>query len=83
MATFKASFKTNQHFAANLSGSKTMDAKFGNIQQIVTSDYEKLNNLPHINDVKVIGRKTGADYKLQDKMDAMTVQEIEKILYLD
>lgn len=40
-------------------------------------------NRPQINDVELVGNKTSSQLKLQDHMDAMTVQEIEKILYLD
>lgn len=47
-----------------------------------TRDYDKLINHPYINEREVVGHKTGADYQLQDKMDALTVQEIERILYL-
>ena len=45
-------------------------------------DYEKIINHPYINGREVIGNKTGIDYNLQDKMTALTVQEIEKILYV-
>lgn len=46
------------------------------------SDYEPLENKPLINDVVVQGSKIGEDYHLQDKMHALTTQEIERILYL-
>ena len=45
--------------------------------------YEALRDKPEINAVEVIGQKLGIDYNLQDKMDVLTTQEIEKILYLD
>lgn len=48
-----------------------------------TKNYEKLINKPSINDIELVGNKTSSQLKLQDHMDAMTVQEIEKILYLD
>lgn len=47
-----------------------------------SGDYEQLQNLPIVNDIVVQGNKVGADYKLQDKMHALTTQEIESILYL-
>lgn len=46
-----------------------------------TSDYNELINHPYINDREVIGRKTGPDYGLQNKMDEITNQEIDIIIY--
>lgn len=46
------------------------------------ADYELLEHLPLINNIEVKGSKVGEDYKLQDKMNALTTQEIERILYL-
>ena len=50
---------------------------------ITTNDYDKLINRPHINSILLEGDKTSAQLKLQDKMDVLTPQEIERILYLD
>ena len=80
----KATFNSNENFNASLKSSSDLRASFGNSAgDSGTRDYEKLINQPFINNRKVIGDKTGADYNLQDKMDAATVAEIEKILYLD
>lgn len=46
-----------------------------------TSDYNELINHPYINLVEVIGSKTGPDYGLQNKMDEITNQEIDIIIY--
>lgn len=46
------------------------------------TSYNQLKDKPTINAVTVEGDKLGIDYKLQDKMNELTVQEIEKILYL-
>lgn len=59
-----------------------LNAKFGNTQIVHTDNYDDLYNKPIINDVVVQGDKVGEDYNLQDKMHALTTQEIEKILYL-
>ena len=84
MSDFKATFQSNETFNAGLKESNGLNATFGNSAGgSGTRDYEKLINQPSINHRKVIGDKTGADYNLQDKMDAATVAEIEKILYLD
>lgn len=37
---------------------------------------------PRINNVELVGNKTGSELGLQDDMDALTVQEVEKILYI-
>lgn len=67
---------------AKLKQSPNLNAKFGNTQIVHTDNYEDLYNKPIINDVVVEGDKVGEDYRLQDKMHALTTQEIEKILYL-
>ena len=59
------------------------NAGFGAVEKVSTSDYEKLYNQPYMNDRKIIGRKTSADYGLQDKMDVASQAEVEAILYLD
>ena len=46
-----------------------------------TSDYNELINHPYINDVEVVGRKTGPDYNLQNKMDEITNQQIDNIIF--
>lgn len=46
-------------------------------------DYvEQVENKPRINNVELVGNKTSHDIKVQDEMDDLSVQEIEKILYL-
>ena len=67
---------------ARFEETEPMNASFGEIREIITSDYEQLQNKPSINAVEVRGDKTASDYRLQNKMDALGIQEIEKILYL-
>ena len=69
---FKAKFRT----------SGNLQADFGSVTQIHTDDYNDLFNKPTINAVTVEGDKTGPDYRLQNKMDILSRQEIEKILYV-
>lgn len=83
MATFKATFVEESGFDAAFSDRENLKAKFGEIREVSTSDYEKLFNKPSINDVELIGNKTGPELRLQNKMQELTVAEIEKILYLD
>ena len=69
---FKAKFRTNGNLKAD----------FGNVYEVHTDDYNDLINKPTINAVTVEGHKTGPDYRLQNKMEELTVQEIERILYV-
>ena len=41
----------------------------------------ELVNRPQINSIELIGDKTSTDLRLQGKMDALTVQEVQTILY--
>ena len=50
--------------------------------EVVTSDYEKLNNLPGINDIQLIGNKSAKELKLQEEMYSISNLEIEEILKL-
>ena len=50
------------------------------IEEVVTSDYEKLNNLPQINKVELLGNKTAKDLNLQEEMKPLTNLELEEIL---
>lgn len=51
-------------------------------EEVVTSDYEKLNNLPQINSIELVGNKTAKDLNLQEEMQVLTNLEIEQILKL-
>ena len=55
----------------------TMDAYIN----VASTDYNELINHPYINEVKVIGHKTGPDYGLQNLMDEITPQQIDNIIY--
>ena len=46
-----------------------------------SNDYNGLANKPKINGVTVIGMKEGPDYHLQNKMEEVTPQDIDKIIY--
>lgn len=45
------------------------------------SSYNQLTDKPTINRITVEGDKIGADYKLQDKMEEITEQMIDKMIY--
>lgn len=49
----------------------------------LTTDYEQLTNKPKINGVELSGDRSSTDIHVQHEMDALSVQEIEKILYLN
>ena len=44
-------------------------------------NYNKLNNKPSINGFTVIGDKISSDYKLQDEMEEITIQDIDNMIY--
>ena len=48
--------------------------------EIVTSNYEELNNKPSINNVELLGDKTSKDLGLQEEMESLSNLEIEEIL---
>ena len=78
----KANFHENGNMTANFADDERLKSDFENAYEIHTDNYDDLYNKPIINDVVVQGDKVGEDYNLQDKMHALTTQEIEKILYL-
>lgn len=73
----------------NLSNVMRLNAKLnvvpGSSGTELPIDYENdehIINRPQINSIELIGDKSSEDLNLQEKMDALTTQEIEKILYL-
>lgn len=46
-----------------------------------TRDYRQLNHKPKINEVELEGELTDEDLSLQHKMNRLTDQDIDKILY--
>lgn len=71
MATFKMGFESDPDLKAVF---KEDDAarvtNFGEVVEVATGDYNVLVNKPKINQVEVIGEKTGDDYYLQNKLTA-------------
>ena len=67
---FTINFNEPQTMNISFAGGNDMTADFGSVIERQTGDYEKLANKPLINEVEVIGSKTGADYKLQNKLIA-------------
>lgn len=49
----------------------------------VAARYPDLRDKPSINQVAIEGDKGSEDYHLQGKMEYLTQQEIERILYID
>ena len=78
MAEFNVTFDANASFNASLQESQEMSANFGQVQRVETSDYNNLENKPKIEDVELKGNRT----LKQIGVDTLSVQEIEKILYL-
>lgn len=79
MAEFNATFGRDANFNVSLKESNQMNAGFGETQRIATGDYNDLANKPKIEDVELKGNRTLREIGV----DTLSVQEIEKILYLD
>lgn len=47
----------------------------------IGGEYPPLINKPKINGVTLLGNKTGEELGLQDNMDEITAQDIDKIIY--
>lgn len=68
-----------QEISGSLQGTGTVKGKMTSAPVIVERDYNDLENKPQIESVTLQGNKT---FK-QLGLDTLSVQEIEKILYLD
>lgn len=64
-------------FEANFQETDDLCATFGETTKVSTSNYDDLFNKPILNGVTIQGEKESEDYKL-----TLSVQDIEKILYL-
>lgn len=63
------------------SGNNGFNADFKNMQVISgTNDYNPLINKPSINEVVLVGNKTGDQLDLQGKMDVISNTDIEDLL---
>lgn len=74
--------RTSDPIQLNLgAGSRTIDLDIKSNSGI--TDYNLLTGKPKINGVTIQGEKHGPDYRLQNKMDTLTIQEVEKIFYVE
>lgn len=46
-----------------------------------TMDYKKLDNKPRINSITLVGDKTAEDLQLQKRMDELTEEDIDQMMY--
>ena len=65
----------------NIPAKPTISMQIGEAH--VSANYTALTHKPKINSVELVGDKSASDLNLQSKMDALTTQEIEQILYTD
>lgn len=69
----------NDNFNFNVENSEqTLNYGIENVTEI--TDYNKLINLPKINDVELIGNKSSSELKLQGEMEALSNMDIENLL---
>lgn len=67
-----------EELEVELEQEESLDVELENdVVEVVTSDYEKLNNLPQINNVELRDNKTSKDLKLQGEMKEFTNIELE------
>lgn len=74
-ATFGATLKEGESMNVTFSESSQMDAKFGEVQKVSTSNYEDLYNKPSINGVQLIRDKSFEDLGV-DSMSNMEIKQI-------
>lgn len=77
------SLSGSQTLTGSLNGGGILNGALSTAPGQGTKDYNRLINKPTINSITVEGDKFGSDYNLQNKMETLSIQEIEKILYLD
>lgn len=80
--TAKGSLETVRMMAGQLEETQTIS---GTITipptRTIAPSYPDLTDKPSINDVTIEGDKLSKDYHLQDKMDAITPQDIDNLFY--
>lgn len=76
--TFDVDFSADTNFNVNFSAGTDFVADLGVLSNVSTTNYNTLINKPSIENITLTGNKTFADLGIS----AMTVQEIEQILYL-
>lgn len=75
----EGNLSTESKLSATLSSGSNMNGGMASTRY--AKDYEKLINKPSINGVEVIGDKVSKDYKLQDELEIVSEQEIDKMLF--
>lgn len=73
---FHADFDSGGEFTAAFYSEQNMQADFGAMQEVTTSDYEGLTNKPQINGETLIGNKSEAELGIE----RLTNSEIEEII---
>lgn len=72
-ATFGARFEEEGMMNANFSDDDTLNADFGPVQKVATTDYNELFHKPKINGVELVGDKTTEDLHIEgDKFFAFS-----------
>lgn len=79
MEKLKGTLSKKETLNAELQSNKKLSGKMASTRY--EKDYEKLINHPTLNGFEIVGDKTSEDYKLQDEMDIITEQDIDKIIF--
>ena len=70
---------TNNSIDMTIDRNNNINLDFGG--QYCNTNYNVLTNKPKINDVTLINNKTSEELGLQDKMDEITMQDIDNIIF--
>lgn len=73
------SFDTSQDINMNIDNNGDISLSMDGSS--IGGEYPPLINKPKINDVTLLGNKTSEELHLQHKMNEITPQEIDKIIY--
>lgn len=76
-ATFNAQFREGEEIKATFSDGANLEADFGEIQKVSTTNYNDLYNKPQIEGVTLQGNKTFPDLGL----GTLTAQEIDTVIF--
>ena len=81
MADFNMTFDTDNVFDMSFDSDGEFNAGFENVQVVETGRYPPLAEKPSINGTTLIGDKTSDEIHVQHKMNRITEQMIDELLF--
>lgn len=77
----EATLSTTATLSGSLGSTQTLDGELNTPGVISTSNYERLINKPQINNIELVGNKTGKQLGLQETLEMAEEKDIDDILY--